>query len=51
MLQRSKDACHAAESKLTSAKKLMAWNVQALADSLERNRVLEEELGQLRGAA
>jgi hypothetical protein len=29
----------------------MTQNAQALADSLERSRVLEEELGQIRGAA
>jgi hypothetical protein len=44
MLQRLKDACHATESKLASARESMARNTQALVDSLERNRVLKEEL-------
>jgi hypothetical protein len=46
-LQRSEDACRATESELASAGELMARNDQALVDSLERNRVLEEELSQL----
>jgi hypothetical protein len=39
------------ESELATAKELMAQNAQVLADSLERSRVLEEELGHLRGAS
>jgi hypothetical protein len=46
-LQRLEDARRAAESELATAKKSMAWNAQALVGSLERSRVLEEELGQL----
>jgi hypothetical protein len=34
-------------TELASAKKSMARNTQALADSLGRNRVLEEDLSQL----
>jgi hypothetical protein len=48
-LQRLEDACRAAESKLASARESLARNAHALADSLERNRGLEEELSQLRG--
>jgi hypothetical protein len=40
-------ACCATESELASTRESMAWNAQALACSLERNRVLEEELSQL----
>jgi hypothetical protein len=50
-LLRSEDACHATESELASTRESIAWNAQALADLLERNRVLKEELSQLRGAA
>jgi hypothetical protein len=50
-LQRLEDACRTAESELACAKGSLVRNAQALADSLERNRVLEEELCKLRGAA
>jgi hypothetical protein len=50
-LQRSEDARHSAESELTNTKELMARNAQVLADSMERSRILEEELGQIQGAA
>jgi hypothetical protein len=46
-LQRSEDTHHATESELASAKELMVRNARALADSLERSRVLEKDLGQI----
>jgi hypothetical protein len=50
-LKRSEDASLAANSKLVTTKEVVAWSAQALADSLGRSNVLEEELGQLRSMA
>jgi hypothetical protein len=45
------DACRAAKSELATTQEVVTCYTQALADSLERNRVLEEEFGQLQGVA
>jgi hypothetical protein len=50
-LTQSNESCRAIESELAGTKELMAWNSQVLADSLERSRVLKEDLGQLQGTA
>ena len=50
-MKRSEDARHVAESELPATQGVVTWNTQALADSLERSKVLEEDLSQFQGAA
>jgi hypothetical protein len=50
-LTRSEESRRSIESELAGTKEVIAWNLQALANSLERSMVLKEELGRLRVAA
>lgn len=46
-LEQLEESRRATESKLVIAQAVVTRSTRALADSLEKNRVLEEELGQL----